>query len=80
MSRLTGPYTLVLLDPPYYDVDAFAVADAVATSSLTDDESVLVVEHRRDVDAETHVGTLPLYRSRRHGDTVVSIYAQEGTT
>jgi 16S rRNA (guanine(966)-N(2))-methyltransferase RsmD len=79
-SRLEGPYTLVLLDPPYYDVDAFDAAEAVASSGLVDGESVVVVEHQRKVEARPTIGALPLYRSRRHGDSVVSIYAEEETT
>jgi 16S rRNA (guanine966-N2)-methyltransferase len=77
VSRLQGPYTLVLADPPYYDEDAFEAARAVAESSLVDDRTVVVVEHERRIEPPAMLGTLPLYRSRRHGDTVVSIYAQE---
>jgi 16S rRNA (guanine966-N2)-methyltransferase len=76
-ARLSGTFTLVLADPPYYDVDAFAAARAVAESSLVDDASVIVVEHHRRQAPPEALGTLPLYRSRRHGDTVVSVYANE---
>jgi 16S rRNA (guanine966-N2)-methyltransferase len=76
-GRLAGPYTLVLADPPYYDVDAFAAARAVAESALVDDASVIVVEHHRRQPPPDTLGRLPLYRSRRHGDTVVSVYARE---
>lgn len=74
-SRLSGPYTLVLADPPYYDEGAFAAAEAVAASTLVTADSVIVVEHHRRDDPPARLGALPLYRSRRHGDTVVSIYA-----
>jgi 16S rRNA (guanine(966)-N(2))-methyltransferase RsmD len=77
VSRLRGPYTLVLADPPYYDTDAFAAASAVAGSRLVRPDTIVVVEHRRGVDPPAQLGILPLYRSRRHGSTVVSIYAQE---
>jgi 16S rRNA (guanine966-N2)-methyltransferase len=77
VSRLDGPFTLVLLDPPYYDVDAFEAASGVAGSPLVDAASVLVVEHRRGTEPPRRAGPLPLYRSRRHGDTVVTIFAQE---
>jgi 16S rRNA (guanine(966)-N(2))-methyltransferase RsmD len=76
-ARLDGVYTLVLADAPYYDADAFAAVRAVATSARVDKDTVLVVEHRRQVEAPAALGELPLYRSRRHGDTVVSIYARE---
>ncbi|MEX2226227.1 MAG: RsmD family RNA methyltransferase [Dehalococcoidia bacterium] len=77
VSRLQGPYTLVLSDPPYYDEDAFEAARAVAESPLATDATVIVVEHERRSAPPDALGPLPLYRSRRHGDTVVSIYAQE---
>jgi 16S rRNA G966 N2-methylase RsmD len=58
-------------------VDAFKAATAVAESALVDDASVVVVEHHKSVTPPDAIGRLPLYRSRKHGDTVVSIYAQE---
>ena len=76
-ERLAGVFTLVLADPPYYDVDAFAAADAVASSPLVDDATVIAVEHHRRQPPPDVLGSTPMYRSRRHGDTVVSIYARE---
>ena len=76
-SALTGAFTLVLSDPPYYDEDAFAAARAVAESPLADEGTVVVVEHHRRKVPPASLGGRPLYRSRRHGDTVVSVYAME---
>jgi 16S rRNA (guanine966-N2)-methyltransferase len=76
-AALSGVFTLVLADPPYYDVDAFAAARAVAASALVNDATVIVVEHHRRVAPPDRLEGIPLYRSRRHGDTVVSIYAHE---
>lgn len=78
VERLAGPYTLVLADPPYYDVDAPAVLDALAASALVTPESVIVVEQHRSAPVPDALGALPLYRARRHGDTQVCIFAQEG--
>ncbi len=72
--RLSGPYTLVLADPPYYDEGAPEVVRAIAASPLIDRRTVLVLEHHRRRTAPETMGPLILYRSRRHGDTVVSIY------
>ena len=77
VSRLQGTYTLVLSDPPYYDEGAFEAARSVAESTLADERTVVVVEHQRHAEPPGSLGPLPLYRSRRHGDTVVSIYALE---
>ncbi len=74
-GRLSGPYTLVLADPPYYDEGAPEVVRRLAESPLVDDGTVLVFEHHRRRPAPDELGPLRLYRSRRHGDTVVSIYS-----
>lgn len=76
-QRLSGPYSLVLADPPYYDDAALATVQAIAESTLVEPHTVFVFEHHRRVGPPASLGQLPLYRSRRHGDTVVSIYAQE---
>jgi 16S rRNA (guanine(966)-N(2))-methyltransferase RsmD len=76
-AALSGVYSLVLADPPYFDVDAFDAARSVAESGRVDDATVIVVEHSRRVSPPEALGTIPLYRSRRHGDSVVSIYARE---
>jgi 16S rRNA (guanine966-N2)-methyltransferase len=78
IARLSGPYTLVLADPPYYDDAALAAVQALAADGrLVDDRTVLVLEHHKQLEPPPALGPLPLYRSRRHGDTVVSIYAEE---
>jgi 16S rRNA (guanine966-N2)-methyltransferase len=77
VSSLHGVFTLVLADPPYYDVDAFAVVKAVAASNLVDDATVIAVEHQRKHTPPDALAGVPLYRTRRHGDSVVSIYAHE---
>ncbi len=78
IGRLSGPYTLVLADPPYYDEGALACVSAVADSPLVDAETVLVLEqHKKTVTAEA-LGRLRLLKRRAHGDTAVAIYAAEG--
>ncbi|MBI5284226.1 MAG: RsmD family RNA methyltransferase [Chloroflexi bacterium] len=79
-SRLSGPYTLVLADPPYYDEGALAIVQAIAVSPLVDADTVFVLEHHQKAPPPETLGGLPMYRSRRHGDTVVSIYAGEVVT
>ena len=74
----SGPYTLILADPPYYDEGAPEAVQAVAASPLTGPKTVLVYEHHRRTPPPTALGPLPLYRTRRHGDSVVSIYAVAG--
>ncbi|MEX2246302.1 MAG: 16S rRNA (guanine(966)-N(2))-methyltransferase RsmD [Dehalococcoidia bacterium] len=77
LSSLSGPYTLVLADPPYYDDGALAAVEQVAASPLLAEGAVLVLEHGRRQEPAEMLGKLTLYRSRRHGDSVVSIYREE---
>jgi len=76
-ARVRGPYTLVLADPPYYDSDAVAAVAAFAQPAFVAPGGVLVLEHHRRAEAPDALGAMRLYRRRRHGDTVVSIYEEE---
>ena len=78
IGRLSGPYTLVLADPPYYDEGGLAAMTAVAASPLVDAESVLVLEQHKKTMAPETLGRLRLIKRRAHGDTAVTIYAGEG--
>lgn len=73
--RDSEPFSLILADPPYYDEGA-AEAVAAAAAGLAAADAVLVYEHYRRTEPPASMGALPLYKSRRHGDTVVSIYGE----
>lgn len=74
LEKLEGPFQLVLCDPPYADVRApgFAAVLAGAAALLAPD-GVLLLEHAA-VDEPAATPGLALDRTRRHGDTAVSIY------
>lgn len=76
-TERASPWTLVLADPPYYDEAAPAAVASVASSSIVGPATVLVYEHQRRQPVAGTLGRMALYRSRRHGDTVVSIYYGE---
>lgn len=76
LSRLTGPYTLVLADPPYDDTTAPQVLERVAASGLVSKETALVYEHAARAAVPESLGAFRLVLTRRHGDTAVSIYQQ----
>jgi 16S rRNA (guanine966-N2)-methyltransferase len=69
-----GPYSLVLIDPPYEDESAPAVVERLAESPLVGPDSILVFEHAWRRPAPDELGPLRLVARRRHGDTGVSIY------
>ena len=76
LPQLPGPYTLVLIDPPYADAEQAAfLLDAWAAPERLDVGAIIVLEHSRRTAAPERLGTLPLFRQRRHGDTMIAVYA-----
>jgi 16S rRNA (guanine966-N2)-methyltransferase len=74
-TRLSGPFTLVLADPPYADTQAPAVLQQLASSSLVEQGlTIFAIEHGSNSEPAAAVGPLTLVNSRRHGDSAVSIY------
>jgi len=73
-GRLDGPYSLVLADPPYADEGALAALDRIAASPLIGEGTVLVLEHSKRQEAPQTLGRLRLERTRRHGDSCISVY------
>ena len=78
LTKLTGKYSLILSDPPYRDEEADGVLQRVAASSLMGREAVILLEHSKR-KTPPDLGTIPLLTSRRHGDTVISIYRSGGS-
>ena len=76
IDSLNGPYTVVLADPPYADSEALPLLTRLAVSSLVNDETVLVLEHSAENEAQDAIGNLTLVNTRRHGGSAVSIYAR----
>ena len=77
LSFLKESYGIVLLDPPYSDPAAAATLAEVAASPLVRVESVIVMEHSPRLTLESAYGKFNLLKTRRHGDTCISVYGQE---
>ncbi len=68
------PYDIIIADPPYEDPGVTRLAHLIAASPAFGPESTLVIEHSRRVTIEAVPGVLTLVKSRRHGDTCISIF------
>jgi 16S rRNA (guanine966-N2)-methyltransferase len=79
LTKLTGEYSLILADPPYRDEKADDVLQRIAASSLTGPDAVTLFEHSKRKMPPPALGPLHLATSRRHGDTVISIYSPGGS-
>jgi 16S rRNA (guanine966-N2)-methyltransferase len=74
LATLSGPFDLVLLDPPYADVAAPAFRDVLAGAArLLDPAGGVVLEHASP-DEPPVVAGLEVDRSRRYGDTTITLY------
>jgi 16S rRNA (guanine966-N2)-methyltransferase len=66
-------FTLVLADPPYDDVTAWASIERSIDGAL-DADATLVVEHAARRPPPPALARRPLWRDRRHGDGAVAVY------
>ena len=78
IRTLDKQYTLIFLDPPYFDHSAHTMLEEVADSSLTGRQTTIVMEHSQKMIPEETCGKFHMIRRLRHGDTCVSIYQFAG--
>ena len=77
LDELDGRYDLVFADPPY-DQDPWTwLMDRLERGQLLSQQAVLVLEHHRRLELAQRYGKLARTRSRRHGDTMISLYVAE---
>jgi 16S rRNA (guanine966-N2)-methyltransferase len=78
VARIDGVFGLVVMDPPYAEVAAPAFGRVLAAAArLVAPAGALVLEHAAK-DAPPAIPGLEVDRSRRHGDTMLTIYRREG--
>lgn len=78
LSRLSGPYKLVLLDPPYRLRDLGELLERVASApGLIASGGIAVVGHSRHVSLSSSYGPLRLTSHRRYGDNVVDFFLRD---
>lgn len=78
LSQLTGPYSLVLLDPPYRMGAFHGVLEAIARSGgLVEPGAAVVAGHSRQSELRAAYGTLRRIVFRQYGDNAVSIYIKD---
>jgi len=81
LSKLEGPYRLVLLDPPYKLEELDEVLGAMAsTPNLIDNEGMVVAGHSRHLELKPEYLSLYRVSQRRYGDNAVDFYRNEAGT
>ncbi|HEV8634851.1 MAG TPA: RsmD family RNA methyltransferase [Chloroflexota bacterium] len=76
LDKLPAGVELVLLDPPYADPAVSGTLARVAASPALAADAIVALEHGQRLAPPGTLGALVLQRSRRHGDTVLTLYAR----
>lgn len=74
VTRLTGPYDLIVADPPYEYDRAERELASVIEQGLLAPEGTLVVEHSKRTEWPDELAGRPRVFNRRYGDTCISLY------
>jgi 16S rRNA (guanine966-N2)-methyltransferase len=78
IGRGTGPYDLIIMDPPYADPEIVPTLERVGRSSLVQSGTIVAVGHSPRVALPDEVGRLARLRLRCHGDSCFSVYEANG--
>jgi 16S rRNA (guanine966-N2)-methyltransferase len=77
LKSLPGGYSLVFADPPY-DLDEWeSLMVGLGSGDLLAEEGIVVAEHRHGAAMTERYGSLVRVKSRRYGDTAITIYKAE---
>ncbi len=74
LESIGSKFHLVFIDPPYREGLAVKVLDRLASSSLLDESSVVVVEFASGEGLPTEVGALREFDRRTYGDTSLALF------
>ena len=77
LGRLEGPYQLVLMDPPYKMESLDSVLGPLATSTILEPGTRVVVGHSKRTLLQSSYHRLEHRETRRYGDSVVDFYERE---
>lgn len=77
ISFLDKRYTIILMDPPYFNLTIGEIIKQLANSKLVSDKSVVVVTHSPHRPLEPTYALLNLIKEHRHGDSVIALYRKE---
>jgi 16S rRNA (guanine966-N2)-methyltransferase len=77
ISFLDKEYDIILMDPPYRREDIGEFLGKLAATKLVGQKTWLVITHSPRVTLDENYCELKMFKERRHGDSVISIYHKE---
>ncbi len=78
LQFLSGPYDLVLMDPPYASPELATLMANPSLSRSLAPGGFLVVLHSSRTEIRPADASLTMVKERKHGDTSLSIFEKEG--
>ena len=78
LGVLSGPYDLVLMDPPYSDPFPEHVVEELDARDLLKPDAIVVVGHSSRVASAVRCGGLLRTQDRRYGDSSLAFYTRNG--
>lgn len=77
LESLQDAYGVVFLDPPYSEEGLDCIMEKLTNSPATGEGTIVVVEYSRRRALTDSYGKFGLVKTRRYGETMVSMYQQE---
>ncbi len=74
ISFLDKDYSIILMDPPYFNSSIDNLVTQLATSKLVGVNSTVVVTHSPHRPLNSTYATLNLIKEHRHGDSCIAVY------
>ena len=76
LERLTGPFDLVLLDPPYAKEQIIADIEKMAERKLLSEDIMIVCETDKSVDLPEEIADLGIWKQKIYGISKVTVYVR----
>lgn len=80
LSILAERYDIIFVDPPYSGEEVDRILEALGESPLVGEGTLVVAEHSSRREVSSQYGRLTLLKTRRYGDSSLSIFRQEDTS
>lgn len=76
LEQLTGPFDLVLLDPPYAKEQIIADIEKMAERKLLSEDIMVVCETDKSVDLPEEIADLGIWKQKIYGISKVTVYVR----